>query len=77
MTIQVTKEKNRISFQDKKPISILIEKDEQEKKFEEMVKLWIDNEITFSQLMDDYPSYDASMLERIIKKINKIVQNHI
>ena len=53
----------------KTPLSIVCEEDPQEKSFEHFIKLWVNNEITYSELMKNYPIHEASMLKKILNLI--------
>jgi hypothetical protein len=74
MSTEILEEKTLSKYTEIYPISIICEEDEQEAKFDELVKLWIEDKIEFSQLMDNYPDFNASMIEKIIKKINKLIR---
>lgn len=53
----------------KKPLSIVCEEDPQEKSFERYIKLWVNNEISYSDLMKNYPSHESSMLKKLLSLI--------
>ncbi len=53
----------------KTPISIVCEEDPQEKIFEHYIRLWVNNEISYSDLMKNYPMHEASMLKKILNFI--------
>ncbi len=51
------------------PLSIVCEEDPQEKSFESYIRLWVNNEISYSELMKNFPMHDASMLKKILSFI--------
>jgi len=53
----------------KSPLSIVCEEDPQEKSFEHFIRLWVNNEISYSELMKNYPTHEASMLKKILNLI--------
>ena len=55
------------------PISIICEEDSQETRFDNLLKLWIDDKISFQQLMENYPDFNASMISKILKKLVSII----
>ena len=53
------------------PLSIICEEDPQEKSFEQFIKLWVNDEISYSELMKNYPIHEASMLKKILNFITE------
>jgi len=53
------------------PLSIICEEDPQEKRFEQFIKLWVNDEISYSELMKNYPTHEASMLKKILSFITE------
>lgn len=53
------------------PISVVCEEDPQEKKFDSLIRLWINDEISYVDLMKNYPDHEISMVERIFNFISK------
>lgn len=51
------------------PISLVCEEDPQEKNFERFVKLWVNDEITYNELMKNYPVHEASILKKVLSFI--------
>jgi hypothetical protein len=48
-------------------LGIPLDKDPQEKKFEYWFKLWIDNKISYRDLVQEFPDYDASMIHKLLR----------
>lgn len=48
------------------PFGITCEEDPEEKRFDALVKLWVNDEISYSYLMKNYPNHDASMVHKIL-----------
>jgi hypothetical protein len=55
------------------PISAVCEEDYLEKQFDELIKLWINNKISYKVLLENYPDYDADFTKRIIKKLSSML----
>jgi len=54
------------------PISIVCEEDRQEQQFDALIKLWVNDKISYTALLDNYPEYDLSMADRILKRLYRI-----
>jgi hypothetical protein len=54
--------------------SIICDIDPEEKQFDQLVKLWVNNDITYDFLIENYPSYESSMLRRLVLLILKLVK---
>lgn len=53
------------------PLSIVCEQDSQERQFDTLVKLWVQDEIPYSTLLKNYPSYESSMLKKLLYFISE------
>jgi hypothetical protein len=47
----------------------LCPEDPQERRFDALVKLWVEGEISHSALMKNYPDYESTMIQRIMNAI--------
>ncbi|HEX2868678.1 MAG TPA: hypothetical protein VHO03_16680 [Ignavibacteriales bacterium] len=50
---------------------IICEEDPQQTIFSRKVKDWVDNKISYTELMDYYPDYDMPLPEKIFRKIRR------
>lgn len=65
-TVCETTQVKAITFKGK-----VLEEDQQQKDFEELLKLWVDNKISYETMMKGYPDYDITMFEKICRLIKK------
>jgi hypothetical protein len=49
--------------------TVVCPQDPQERRFNAAVKLWVEDAITHSALMENYPDYESTMLQRIVNVI--------
>jgi hypothetical protein len=52
-----------------KPIGKICKVDKEENTFEKMIRLWLSDKITYDELLEHYPQYDSSMINKIAKFI--------
>lgn len=50
--------------------TIIVKEDPQELEFERYLKLWLDDEITYDDMLDKYPDTDSSMIRKVLKRLN-------
>lgn len=62
----------KINNSNHKPMSIVCEIDPQEVLFDQMVKLWVDGEISYDMLMNNFPTYYSSMIRRILTTLRNM-----
>jgi hypothetical protein len=48
---------------------IICSENQEEKEFNELVKLWVDNKISYEFLLSHYPDHNPSMMKKILKSI--------
>ncbi len=53
-------------------IAIACEIDQQEIHFDSLVKLWVDDEISYDFLLENYPTYETSMIRKILTYLRKL-----
>ncbi len=51
----------------RQPLSQMCGEDPQEKRFDALVKLWVDNEIPYSFLMRNFPDYESSVVSKLLR----------
>ena len=51
------------------PKSRIIEESDQEKQFDELLRLWVFDKISLETLMLSYPDFDENMIKKVMKKL--------
>jgi F0F1-type ATP synthase delta subunit len=51
--------------------SVISLEDEEDQKFEKHFKLWMENKISYQELVDNFPYYDESKIRRLLKALIK------
>jgi hypothetical protein len=57
-----------ITRRNQKPkiISMVCDIDPEEKQFDKLVRLWVNDQVPYQVLMENYPSYETSMARRLL-----------
>lgn len=49
------------------PIGDIVETDKEEKEFEEIIKLWVNDKISYEKLMENYPKSEDAKWKKLVR----------